>query len=95
MTIHATAHPWQSSLTSSAIFQATGWLLVGINRWLWFLSVADSDWNAIALAAVLALATIATAWYLSRAGTDRRWRARLVPFADREQAKRANKEDTE
>jgi hypothetical protein len=77
------------SLAWSAVFRAVRLLLFGFFGWLWFVSAADSPWKAVSLAAVVALAALAgITWYLSRVRAERRWRAALDAYAEKEQAKR-------
>jgi hypothetical protein len=78
------------SLVWSAVFRAVRLLIVGFIGWLWLVSSADSAWKAVdSLAAVLALAAlVGITWYLSRARAERRWRAALDAYAEKEQAKR-------
>jgi len=64
-------------------------LIFALIGWLCFVWAEDSDWKAVLLAAVLALAAIAgITWYLSRVRADKRWRAALDAYAKQEQAKR-------
>jgi hypothetical protein len=89
MMTNETARSRGMSLVRSAVFRAGRWLLFGLIGWLCFVSVADSAWRAVSLAAILALAALAgISWYLSRARADRRWRAALDAYADKEEAKR-------
>jgi membrane protein YdbS with pleckstrin-like domain len=73
----------------SAVVRAVRLLSFGFIGWLWFIWADDSAWKAVSLVAVLALAAlVGITWYLSRARADRRWRAALDRYAEREQAKR-------
>jgi len=64
-------------------------LVFGLIGWLLFVSAADSARRAVSLAAVLAVAAlVGITWYLSRVRADRRWRAALDVYAEKEQAKR-------
>jgi hypothetical protein len=88
MATSATAHPWQTAPAWSAVFRAARLLGFGFFGWLWFFSADDSAWKAVSLVAVLALAAlVGVTWYLSRARADRRWRAALDRYAERELAK--------
>ena len=79
----------RTSLAWSAVFRAARLLIFGLIGWLWFVSAAASAWRAVSLAAVLALAAlVGITWYLSRARAERRWRAALDAYAEKEQAKR-------
>jgi hypothetical protein len=54
--------------------------------WLLFVSAAGSAWKAVALVALLALASlVGLKWYLSRARAERRWRAALDAYAKQEE----------
>jgi hypothetical protein len=65
--------------------------LIGFISWLWFSAADDTAWKAVALIAILALAAlVGVAWYLPRARTERRWRAALERYVEREQAKGAS-----
>jgi carbon storage regulator CsrA len=56
--------------------------------WLWFISAADFAWKAVSLVAVLAVAAlIGMTWYRVRARAERRWRAALDAYAEKELAK--------
>ena len=89
MTTNETAHSREMSLAWSAVFRAARLLVFGLIGWLWFVSATDSALRAVSLAAVLALAAlVGITWYLSRARTERRWRAALDAYAEKEQAKR-------
>jgi hypothetical protein len=80
-----------SSPAWSAVFRAARLLSFGLIGWLWFVPVDGSNWRAVSLAAVLALAAlVGITWYLSRVRAERRWRAVLDAYAKREQAKRTN-----
>ena len=88
MKTNETARSRRSSLAWSAVFRAVRLLIFGLIGWLWFVSAADSAWKAISLVAVLALAAlVGITWYLSRARFERRWRAALDAYAEKEQAK--------
>jgi hypothetical protein len=79
------------SLGWSAVFRAGRLLVFGLIGWLLFVSAADSARRAVSLAAVLAVAPlVGITWYLSRVRADRRWRAALDVYAEKEQAKRTN-----
>ncbi len=73
----------------SAVLRAVRLLIFGLIGWLWFVSAADSAWRGVSLAAVLALAAlVGITWYLSRARAERRWRAALDAYTERQQANR-------
>jgi hypothetical protein len=58
----------------------------GLIGWFWFLAADDSAWKAVPLVAALALAAlVGITWYASRARADRRWRAMLDDYAEKEQ----------
>jgi carbon storage regulator len=64
-------------------------LIFGIIGWLLFVSATDSAWRAVSLAVVLAVAAlVGITWYLSRTRAERRWRAALDTYAEKELAKR-------
>jgi hypothetical protein len=89
MATYATTHPWRTSLAWSAVFRAARLLIFGLIGWLWFFSAADSAWRAVSLVAALALAAlVGVTWWLSRARAERRQRAALDAYAEKEQAKR-------
>ena len=91
MATNATARSRGMSLVWSAVSRTVRLLIFGFFGWLWFVSADDSAWKAISLVAVLALAAlVGITWYLSRASADRRWRAALDAYAEKEQAKRTN-----
>src|SRR5690349_5294422 len=91
MTTNKIAHSPGISLGWSAFFRAVRLLIFGLIGWLLFVSAADSARRAVSLAAVLALAAVVgITWYLSRARADRRWRAALDVYVEKEQAKRTN-----
>ena len=88
MQTNAAAHTWQKSLAWSAVFRAAGLSIFGFIGWLGFSSANDSAWKAGSLVAVLALAVlVGVGSCLPRARTERRWRAALDLYAEREQAK--------
>ena len=91
MRINRPARFRQMSPAWSAVFRAVRLLIFGLIGWLLFVSAADSAWRAVSLAAVLAVAAfVGITWYLSRVRADRRWRAALDVYAEKEQAKRTN-----
>ena len=91
MTTNETARSRGMALVWSAVFRTARLLIFGLIGWLWFVSADDSPWNAVSLAAVLALAAlVGITWYLSHARAERRWRAALDAYAEKEQAKRTN-----
>jgi hypothetical protein len=72
-----------------AAFRAARLLILGLIGRLWFVWSAGSVWRADLLAAILALAAlVGITWYLSRFRAERRWRAALDAYAEKEQAKR-------
>jgi hypothetical protein len=88
MTTNEIARSGRMSLVWSAAFRAIRLLSFGLIGWLLFISAADSAWRAVSLAAVLVLAAlVGITWYLSRVRAERRWRAALDAYANREQAK--------
>ena len=88
MRSNAITHPWRTSLARSAVFRAAGLCVAGFVGWLWFSSAAGLAWRAGSLVAVPALAAlVGTAWYLSQARVEGRWRAVLDRYAEQEQAK--------
>ena len=89
MKSNVTARSREMSLVWSDVFRADRLLTFGLIGWLWFISAADSAWKAVSLAAVLALAAlVGITWYLSRARAERRWRAALDAYAEKERVKR-------
>jgi 4-amino-4-deoxy-L-arabinose transferase-like glycosyltransferase len=103
MTPYQDAGSRPESLVLSAVFRAARLLFIGFIGWLWFMSAGDSAWKTVSLAAVVAVAAlVGIPWYLARARVDRerqvamdvraerRWRAALNRYAEREQAKRTN-----
>jgi hypothetical protein len=90
MMTNETARSRGMSLAWSAVFRAVRLLIFGLIGWVWLVSAADSAWRAVLLAAVLALAgLVGITWYLSSV-RERRWRAALDVYAEKEQAKRTN-----
>jgi hypothetical protein len=88
MTTNAIVRSRGMSLVRSAGFRAIRLLIFALIGWLLFVSAADSAWGAVSLTAVLALpALVGITWYLSRVRAERRWRAGLDVYAEREQAK--------
>jgi hypothetical protein len=76
----------RTSLAWSAFFWAVRFLIFGLIGWLWFVWSAHSAWSAVSLAAVLAVAALGgITRYLSRVRADRRWRAMLDDYAEKEQ----------
>ena len=82
---------WRTFLDWSAVSRAARLSIFGLVGWFWFLSSDNSAWNAIVPGAVLGLAVLvavtwyaARAWFASRALADRRWRAALDHYAQRE-----------
>jgi len=60
-----------------------------VDRLALFVSAADSARRAVSLAAVLAVAAlVGITWYLSRVRAERRWRAALDAYAEKEQRRR-------
>ena len=91
MPANATARSRGMSLAWSAVFRAVRLFLVGFFGWLWFVSADDFPWKAVSLAAVLAVAALTgITWYLSGVRAERRWRAGLDAYAEKEQAKGTN-----
>ena len=91
MMTNETARSRRMSLVWSAAFRTVRLSIFGLIGWLCFVSAVDSPWRAVSLAVVLALAAlVGITWYLSRARAERRWRAALDAYAEREQAKRTN-----
>jgi hypothetical protein len=91
MTTNKTARSLRTPLAWSAIFRTVRLLTFGLIGWLLFLSAADPARRAVSLAAVLAVAgLVGITWYLSRARAERRWRAALDAYAEKEQAKGTN-----
>jgi hypothetical protein len=89
MTINAIVHSRGISLAWSAVFRTARWLVFGLIGWFSFVSAADSTRRAVSLAAVMALtALVGCTWYLSRVRAERRWRAALGAYAEKELAKR-------
>jgi 4-amino-4-deoxy-L-arabinose transferase-like glycosyltransferase len=79
------------SLGWSAVFRAVRLSIFGLIGWLLFVSAADSALRAVSLVAVLALAALVSiTWYRARVRAEKRWRAALDGYAEREQAKRTN-----
>ena len=89
MTTNGTVWSLRTVLAWSAVFRAVRLLIFGLIGWLLFVAAADSAWRAVSLAAALAIvALVGITWYLSRARAERRWRAALDAYAEKEQAKR-------
>jgi MFS family permease len=89
MEANKTARYRRMSLISAAAFWVAGLLIAGLIGWLWFVSADNSAWKAVSLAAVLALAPIVViTWCLSRVRAERRWRAALDAYAEKELATR-------
>jgi hypothetical protein len=89
MTTKSTVHTWQARLAWSAVYRVSGLLIFGYIGWLWFLSSGGSARRAVSLIAVLALAAlVGITWYLAAARAERRWRAALDRYAEKEAAKR-------
>ena len=89
MRTNETARSRWTSPAWSAVFRTARLLIVGLIGWLWFVPASDPAWRAVSLAAVLALAAlVGVTWYLSHVRADRRWRAALDAYAEKEQAKR-------
>jgi hypothetical protein len=62
--------------------------IFGFIAWLGLFRADGSASSAVSLVAVLALAALAgVAWYLPRAGAEKRWRAVLDCYAEQELAK--------
>jgi hypothetical protein len=88
MRTNRTAPPWRKSLARSAVFRAARLLLIGLVGWLWFFSAEGTPGKAIFLVAVLGLAAlVGSTWYLAHARAERRWRAALDRYAERDQPK--------
>lgn len=88
MMTNAVADPRRTSLAWSAVSRAARLSVFGFIGWFWFLLTDDSAWRAISLVAVLAVAAlVGITWHASRARADRRWRAALDRYAEREAAK--------
>jgi len=86
MATNANTQSWQASLARSAVCRASRLLFFGFSGWLWFLSSDDSAWRTDSLVAVLALAAVVgITWFLSRALVNRRWRAALDRYAEKQQ----------
>ena len=86
-----TARSWRTSLAWSAVSLAGRLFIFGFVGWLWFVARDDSAWKAVSLVVVLAVAAlVGITWYLSLVRADRRWRAALDVYAEKEQAKRTN-----
>jgi hypothetical protein len=91
MTTNEIARSRGMSLGWSAVFRAVRLLIFGLIGWLLFVSAADYASRAISLAAVLAVAALVSiTWHLARVRAERRWRAALDGYAEKEQAKRTN-----
>ena len=81
-------HKWRTSLAWSAVFRAAGLSIFGLVVWLWLFSADGPPWRAVSLVVVQALAALlGVTWYLPRVRTERRWRAALDLYGEREQAK--------
>ena len=88
MKINATGRPWRTTLAWSAAFLAAGLATFGFVGGLWLFWAGDSAWKAVSVIAVLAPAASAgLMWQASRARADRRWRAALDRYAERQLAK--------
>ena len=91
MTTNVAARSRGMSLAWSAVLRSARLLLFGLIGWLWFVSGDESAWRAVSLAAVLAVAALTgITWYLSGVRAERRWRAGLDAYAEKEQAKGTN-----
>jgi formate hydrogenlyase subunit 3/multisubunit Na+/H+ antiporter MnhD subunit len=94
MTTNATTHPWRTSLAWSAAFSAAGLFCFGFLGGLWLFWAGAPAGKAVSLAAVLTLAAlVGVTWFLSRARADRRWRAALDRYAERQMADGAHPPD--
>ena len=84
MRTNAAAHKWRTSLAWSAVFRAGGLSIFGLFAWLWLCSADGPALRAVSLIAAQALAALAgVAWYLPRARAERRWRAALDQYGNR------------
>jgi carbon storage regulator len=76
------------SAVASAVFRAIRLLIFGLMGWFWFISAADLAWKAVSLTAVLAVAAlVGIMCYRVRARAEKRWRAALDAYAEKELAK--------
>jgi GAF domain-containing protein len=88
MKTNVTSHSRQSARAGSAVFRAAQLFIIGLIGWLLFVSPGDIAWKADSLALVLALAAlVGITWYLARARAERRWRASLDVYVERQLAK--------
>src|SRR5262249_52917380 len=84
-----TTRPWRTAFARSAAPWATLLFILGLTGWLAVSYPDGSAWKAVSLVAVLALAAlVGSGWHLSGTRADRRWRAALDRYAERELAKR-------
>ena len=89
MTTKSSTHGWQASLAWSAFWRTCRLFVVGFVGWLWFLSSDSSALRTISLITVLVLAAlVGITSYLAAARADRRWRAALDRYTEKEAAKR-------
>jgi hypothetical protein len=92
MKTNVTSHSRQSARAGSAVFRAAQLFIIGLIGWLLFVSPGDIAWKADSLALVLALAAlVGITWYLARARAERRWRASLDVYVERQLAKEQTK----
>jgi hypothetical protein len=91
MSTNTAAQPWRKSLAWSALLRAAGLSIFGFIVWFWLFPGYGQPWWAASLVAAQAVAGLAgIAWYLHRAGAERRWRAALDHYGEQEQAKRSD-----
>ena len=94
MNTSAMAHPRRLFPAWPVVPVMAGLFLVGFFGGLWIASAAGLSWKAASLVAVAALAAVAgMTWYASRARADRRWRAALDRYAERQMADGAHPPD--
>jgi hypothetical protein len=85
MKTNQTGRPRLMSLTSSAVSWAAALLIAGLVGGLWFVRADDSAWEAVPLAAVLALTAVAgITWQQSRARARRRLQVALDAYAEQQ-----------
>ena len=96
MKTNETARSRGGSLVWSAVFRPARVFLFGLIGWLCFVSAADSAWRGVSLTAIVALAALVSiTWFLSRARAERRWRAAMDTYVEKEEARRFSSKDQE
>jgi len=73
-----------------AAIEITGLAVIGYAGWLWIVATDTADRTVPLAALLVGAALLGLASYLSSARADRRWRAVLDRYAERELAKTIN-----